>query len=428
MTQESRATVKELAKFLEPGTSVVDIIHSGRNKIPNQQPRYDAFVIIRGNDPASYSVNRVSLGDAAPVDSAVAMLLGGSRQENGAGGEKHPNVIDARSELRRIVWEPIEKHLRDIKRVIIIPDGQLTQLPWCVLPGKRQGSYLIEDYAIGGAVDAQLLLASLRNPAAVQPKMLLLGNVDYGRKDGPWGPLPGTTKEIAEVGALLRADQTSRLTLLEATKPNLLSAMKQHSHFLLATHGKFLRRSGTTAFPLSKDPIFKTLQEAQLLNTLEARHPLALTGLILSGANNFDSASGQSFEASDAFLTGEEIVGMDLSRAELITISACESARGRDQLGEGAFTLQKAFMLAGARSVVGTLWSVDDSETAELVKRFHENLLKYKQEKLEALRNAQLDILRINRENENDSKRGLKRIERTFLPNWSAFILDGDWR
>ncbi len=81
--------------------------------------------------------------------------------------------------------------------------------------------------------------------------------------------------------------------------------------------------------------------------------------------------------------------------------------------------LRRAFRQAGARTVIGSLWRVDDETTAALMREFYANLWHRKEGKLEALRNAQLALLRRNRETTGSEG----------MPfTWGAFVLDGDWR
>ena len=104
---------------------------------------------------------------------------------------------------------------------------------------------------------------------------------------------------------------------------------------------------------------------------------------------------------------------MDLA-ADLVTMSACDTALGREIRGEGLAGLVQGFMYAGARSVLASLWQVPDRATAELMGNFYRNLLEAGQSAPEALRNAQAEL----------SSRA--RFRHPYF--WSAFVLQGDWR
>ena len=99
--------------------------------------------------------------------------------------------------------------------------------------------------------------------------------------------------------------------------------------------------------------------------------------------------------------------------ADLVTLSACESGLGKEMGGEGLIGLTRAFQYAGARSVLASLWKVEDESTAELMKRFY-GYLKAGKTKDEALRLAQLDLI----QSPNYSA----------PQDWAAFQLNGDWK
>jgi len=113
-----------------------------------------------------------------------------------------------------------------------------------------------------------------------------------------------------------------------------------------------------------------------------------------------------------------------------VVLSACETGLGAVAGGEGLLGLQRAFQVAGARTVLASLWKVPDAATSRLMQRFYENLWDKKMGKLEALREAQIWMLRDKGSRamvlENDEKRG----ESSGLPPyyWAAFVLSGDWR
>jgi CHAT domain-containing protein len=119
------------------------------------------------------------------------------------------------------------------------------------------------------------------------------------------------------------------------------------------------------------------------------RSPGLLAGLALAGADR-PTAAGR----DDGILTAEEAQQLDLRTADLVVLSACETALGRPAAGEGLLGLQRAFQVAGARTLVASLWSVDDAATSVLMEGFYSNLWQEKRSKGEALRRAQLVIVR----------------------------------
>jgi CHAT domain-containing protein len=138
---------------------------------------------------------------------------------------------------------------------------------------------------------------------------------------------------------------------------------------------------------------------------------------------------------SDNYLTAEEVMGLDLRRTELVVLSACETGIGTIRGGEGVFSLQRAFHIGGARAVVASLWQIPDQATQALMIRFYKNLWSKHMSKLEALREAQIWMLR-EAVRQQEFARGLRREADSpgasdgGLPPyyWAAFVLSGDWR
>jgi CHAT domain-containing protein len=156
------------------------------------------------------------------------------------------------------------------------------------------------------------------------------------------------------------------------------------------------------------------------------------SALALAGANRQTPAGRR-----DGLLTAVEVASLDLDRVQLAVLSACETGLGDSHEAEGVLGLQRAFQVAGARSVVASLWSVADEPTRVLMERFYANLWRKDKPlgKLEALRQAQLWLLR-----EGATNKGIRRgMIREDLPApasdgrlppyyWAAFVLSGDWR
>jgi CHAT domain-containing protein len=166
--------------------------------------------------------------------------------------------------------------------------------------------------------------------------------------------------------------------------------------------------------------------------------PGLLSGLVLAGANRPPQAG-----RDDGVLTAQAVGELNLQRTRLAVLSACETGLGKEVSGEGVLGLQRAFQLAGARSVIASLWQVPDDPTQMLMERFYRNLLDGKMSKLESLRQAQLWLLREGSRNPEvirgivNRNRGMVRRARLPIPEqedrlppfyWAAFVLSGDWR
>jgi CHAT domain-containing protein len=138
---------------------------------------------------------------------------------------------------------------------------------------------------------------------------------------------------------------------------------------------------------------------------LNAKHP-ELSGIVLSLVNKDGSVS-------DGFLRLHDVYNLELP-AELIVLSACQTALGKPVGGEGLVGLVRGFMYAGSKRVVASLWKVDDEATAELMKIFYRGMLKEGLRPAAALREAKVEMSRT------------KRWRSPYY--WAAFELQGEWR
>ena len=354
------------------------------------EDRIAAFVA-RADRP----VARVELGAAEAIAKQV-----GQWRDSILRKEKNQHFGD---ELRKRVWLPLEEHLQGIETVLISTDGVLGLLPFEALPGKAEGTLLIEVYRLAFVPVPQLIpsLLALRGDAA-------------------------TERQVAE-----RLAQFSIL------------------HF--ATHGLFEQ---TEQRVISSGQAFGGARGAEMLSSAFDNGPQTVkvtrSGLVLAGANRKpeDRAEGAASEVpDDGLLMDNEILAMPLENASLVVMSACDTAQGKQQSGEGLLGIQRAFQVAGARTTVASLWQVDDAATVLLMQRFYENLWSGKLSRLDSLREAQLWMLRSGKPALRESaRRAIARGQETRgakvlldeldnsqddrLPRyyWAAFVLSGDWR
>jgi CHAT domain-containing protein len=215
---------------------------------------------------------------------------------------------------------------------------------------------------------------------------------------GPWQQLPGTTAEEEGLTPMLRPQAAISGRAATAT---LVAQQKGPRILHIATHGFFLAPQEPTAGTNTPAPFLSF-------------EPLQRSGLVFAGANqNATTPAGTADQ--DAYLTAAEATAMDLQGTELVTLSACETARGSVRSGEGVYGLQRALAVAGARSTLLSLWKVDDDLTALFMEEYYKRL-KAGEGRADALRNTQTWF----RSNGSATLRDVR--------VWGAFQLSGDWR
>jgi CHAT domain-containing protein/tetratricopeptide (TPR) repeat protein len=375
------------------------------------EARFVGFVVRPGGPP-----RRVDLGPADPLDEALHAWRAQIRRPQG-------DPEDLGRALARRVWAPLAQHLDGVRTVLVAPDGDLNFLPWGALPDGRPGSFLVERYAIGIVPSGRQLVALAQAPPlAPGGGLLAVGGVDYGAGDaGPqarpvavppaaprslpaasttrldFAALPGTRSEAEAVGELfrrLRRGEPRTLSGAGATKDRLATALAGPGFLHLATHGYFAPPELRSA--LAPDPQATALRpwEGMGLREVAGWYPGLLSGLVWANANRprTDPVTG-ALDVGSGVMTAEDVAGLDLKGCTLAVLSACETGLGRTAGGEGVLGLQRAFHQAGCRTVVASLWKVDDEATGVLMERFYHNLWGKPHPPLEALRQAQLSLV-----------------------------------
>jgi CHAT domain-containing protein len=202
----------------------------------------------------------------------------------------------------------------------------------------------------------------------------------------------------------------------EANEPTLKREAHRYRVLHLATHGFFLgdecervRAEGTRAVG------GLVTGASTLAAAVRRENPLLLSGLALAGANRRASARP---DDDDGILTAEEVASLDLSGVEWAVLSACGTGLGAIRAGEGVFGLRRAFQIAGARTVIMSLWSVDDQATREWMVALYDGRFKKQLSTAEAVHGATVAMLRDRR------SKGL-----TTAPfYWAPFVAAGEWQ
>ncbi len=293
--ERERPSPEALAKALPDGVALIDYHYIGRDAYPARrgQPRPDsrfiAFVTRKGRPTA-----RVDLTAAADLAGVVRAWR--SQLVKGQDG------LALGAKVKALIWSPVEKHLDGATAALISPDV-LSPLPFAALPGKKAGSYLVEDIALA-VIPTPQALPDLLKPrameAALKPSLLVVGDVDYDRaavaradaggvRSAPagaprsWGGLPATAAEAASVSRSfsLRFKGASVIALAKdaATKKAVREALAGVRYAHIATHGYFADEAVKSALaPGRPSGPFG-------VEGVAGWPPLLLSGLALAGAN-----------------------------------------------------------------------------------------------------------------------------------------------
>lgn len=279
--------------------------------------------------------------------------------------------------LYRHIWKPILPYLTDVYTVYISVDGMFHQIALHAIPDEK-GSAMLQDFAVI-YINTTRELPHTSKKSFKAEKLLLVGGLDYNDAftTSNWTALPGTLTEVSEIAQLAKLNSVDQ-KIADADKVSELffrTNAPQYPVIHLATH----------AFVLSPD----TLRIGFPGNAFAIqRDPLMRTGLVLSESSS--AWMGKSTPGiSDNLLTAYEITGMQLHPHAVVVLSACETGLGDLTRAEGVYGLQRAFRIAGAETLVMSLWKVPDIYTAECMRLFYSGLFEGKQPQ-DALRRAQL--------------------------------------
>jgi CHAT domain-containing protein/tetratricopeptide (TPR) repeat protein len=304
--------------------------------------------------------------------------------------ERRPGFGLLSRELYDLLIKSAESQFQDKTTLCIIPDGPLWELSFQALQ-PREDHYLIEDFAVFHAPSLSVLKEVKgrkgARPASHNSSLLAFGNPIGGKeivggtqeqkRGDRFDPLPDAETEVKALARFFKPNQSQVLIGERANEQSFKSLAPTYDIIHCATHGVF-----------------------------DNRHPLysfLLFARAKDGAND------------DGLLEAREIMSLKLN-ANLVVLSACDTARGRIGAGEGVIGLSWAFFAAGCRSTLVSQWKVNSAHTAAWMKSFYESLSQIsardKERKVSVLRLATISMMKD------------KRYEHPFY--WGGFILIGD--
>jgi len=375
----------QVARVLPAGAVLVEFQRyqpfDGRQKEGQKwgAPRYIALVL----NPAG-TTRAVDLGPAAALDPLIAQAL-----KESAASSSDPT--DLWRQVNGKVFPPaLRQLLAGARQLILAPDGELSRIPYAALPAPQDPQRRLTDtVALRLVSSGRSLLPQSPANAGAGSRPLVLADPDFGPAPASgfgWSRLPATAREGQAISQLLRAALYEQARATTAVLTNARNPALVH----VASHGYFASASDTPP-PTAPPPPATGLRSA--FAGLPARREDAMlnSGIVLAGANRSlrpdlapAALSASQDSADDGYLTAKEAAQLQLRGTELVVLSACDTASGQQQSGEGLFGLQRALSVAGARSTLLSLWKVDDKATAFFMERYY-TLLKQGKGRLEAL-------------------------------------------
>lgn len=414
-------------------------------------PSIESYValVLREGDP---DPRIVRLGAAAEIDSLVAEWGAQvSRPVETIGQHvREARYVAAGTALALRVWQPVAALVAGSERVFLVTDGSLDLVSFASLPAGAH-RYLVESGPLIHGLSAERDMV----PPLLQPRsgsgMLALGGPDFDHFVSNTAPvtadltqgtatavrgerascgdfrslhfesLPAASTEASEVAALWRVrpdagagELTFEHTGATASKATFMREGPGRSVLHLATHAFFLGGC-RSALQRAVAPRGVPSDPDASPRGGVGDNPLLLSGLAFAGANRHAEAGAGD---DDGIMTAEEVTSLDLSGVQWAVLSACETGVGQVHAGEGVFGLRRAFEIAGARTLIMSLWPIEDEGARHLMKALYEAHWSRGLATAEALRSAERSEL--------DGRRS--RGESTHPFYWAPFVAVGDWK
>ena len=459
----------EVIRALPPRTALVAYAryeHSESGSTAEQTASSYLAMVLGAGDGAPAVV---PLGGAATIDSLirhwrseVALPPRGSRAARARADAMYRTAGDR---LRRAIWDPLAEHMKDARTVFLVPDGMIHLVSFATLPA-GEDLFLAERPPVLHYFSAERDISGIGRRGRTSSGVLVMGGPDFEAEprlvdtealaraatpDAPalvaaasgtdfyrspgaecadlqslrFEPLPGSRAEVEEIAVKLAAPaasgQASKEALLALTGPaageGAFKRLALRSRVLhIATHGFALQGRCRSSLDAGVPPVAGASARTATPAPGTADNPLLLSGLALAGANRRNEIKGDTVH-EDGILTAEEIGSLDLSGVEWAVLSACETGLGDARAGEGVLGLRRAFQVAGARTLIMSLWQVQDQATREWMGALYQNRSAGMMTS-EAVSRAGLDVI--------EQRRRDGRSTHPFY--WGAFVAAGDYR
>jgi CHAT domain-containing protein/Tfp pilus assembly protein PilF len=396
-------TLDAVQAALPPGSALLEFTifrpfdpTAARNGEAYGPPRYAAYVVRPQAPPRGFD-----LGPADAIDRAIDLLRQALRDPARADVVEKARAVDA------LVMAPLRASIGGATRLLISPDGELNLVPFEALVAE-DGRYLIRRYSMSYLTSGRDLLR-MRPARARRGRPVIFADPVFGEPavTNVAQPIDRLAANVENRGSVTTGENLSSVYFA----PLAATADEARAIKALFPDAVLFTRHGATKAALRRVSAPRMLHIASHGFFLEDAHlviqnPLLRSGLALAGANlTHDSTD-------DGLLTALEASSLNLRGTKLVTLSACDTGVGEVRNGEGVYGLRRAFVLAGAETVVMSLWPVSDTIARETMVAYYTGLRKGRG-RGDALRRAKLQML----------DRG-RRLHPFY---WASFIQSGEW-
>ena len=364
-------------------------------------PAHYAAYVVRKHAPP---VGR-DLGAAAAIDRLLAALRNALRDPANGDVKARARAVD------ESVMRPLRGLLGGATRLLVSPDGDLNLVPFEAMVDEH-GRYLIERYKVSYLTSGRDLLR-MQVPRAAPGRPVIVADPAFGvpASDAPRAAAPaaGASRSVT-TGSVLSALYFAPLSG-SAAEAHAIKALFPDATLLTgrdATKATLERVQAPRILHIASHGFFLDDEAGAGARSALVRNPLLRSGLALAGANLAPAPGSH----GDGILTALEASGLDLWGTKLVTLSACDTGVGEVRNGEGVYGLRRAFVLAGAETLVMNLWPVSDYVARDAMVAYYTRL-RAGLGRGDALRQAKLAIL--------------KRANHRHPYYWAGFIESGEW-
>jgi CHAT domain-containing protein len=377
-------TWKDIQKELKPGQAAIEIISSnyfdpiGKLYMDSGQKGYPVYKAPLYRKDSIYYAALIITRDRNPE---ICVIPNGYFIDSKVYVEYKRNVKNKflTNEEYGYFWKPIHQKLKElnVKEVFISAEGKYQLINISTLYNPQTKKYVYEELKIHLLTTTKDLISDKNYQKLNIENTLLIGYPNYGEISGKNAEergfleeislLPATKTEVESIQNILNKNAIANVQVFteKQASEEVIKSADNPTVLHIATHGYFDKK------------VSKFQKE-----------PLMSSGLLLAGVKENDDTQ----QREDGLLTAYEVMNLNLDRTELVVLSACETGLGHVVSGEGVYGLQRAFFVAGTKSLMVSLWKVNDEATQILMTNFYQNWIAKKQDKYTALLNAQKEL------------------------------------